>query len=129
MDKNYTYKILQCAYAVHSELGPGLLESIYEEALVHELTDNGFDVHRQVPVPVIYKGDKLKCDLRLDIIVDNKVILEIKSVVDYRPLFEKQLFTYLRLAKCEVGYVINFNVEHLRDGIYPVYNPLPEASL
>lgn len=70
MDKTYTYRILQCAYSVHSELGPGLLESVYEEALVRELTDNGFEVHRQVPVPVIYKGRSLKNDLRLDIIVD-----------------------------------------------------------
>ena len=125
MDKNYTYRILQCAYSVHSELGPGLLESVYEEALARELTDNGFDVHRQVPVPVIYKGRTLKNDLRLDIIVDGKVIIEVKSVTEYKSLFEKQLYTYLRLTKCEIGYVINFNVEHLRDGINPVYNPHP----
>lgn len=125
MDKNYTYRILQCAYSVHSELGPGLLESVYEEALVRELTDNGFEVHRQVPVPVIYKGRSLKNDLRLDIIVDGKVIIEVKSVTEYKSLFEKQLYTYLRLTRCEIGYVINFNVEHLRDGINPVYNPHP----
>lgn len=125
MDKTYTYRILQCAYSVHSELGPGLLESVYEEALVRELTDNGFEVHRQVPVPVIYKGRSLKNDLRLDIIVDGKVIIEVKSVTEYKSLFEKQLYTYLRLTRCEIGYVINFNVEHLRDGINPVYNPHP----
>ena len=125
MDKTYTYRILQCAYSVHSELGPGLLESVYEEALVRELTDNGFEVHRQVPVPIIYKGRSLKNDLRLDIIVDGKVIIEVKSVTEYKSLFEKQLYTYLRLTRCEIGYVINFNVEHLRDGINPVYNPHP----
>ena len=123
MDRDYTYRILGCAYCVHDELGPGLLESIYEEALVCELINSGFNVRRQVLVPVIYKGVKLMNDLRLDLIIDDKIILELKSVSEYKKLFEKQLFTYLRLTGLEMGYVINFNVEHLRDGIYPVYNP------
>ena len=123
MDRDYTYRILGCAYSVHDELGPGLLESIYEEALVCELINSGFNVRREVPVPVIYKGTKLKNDLRLDIIIDDKVILELKSVSEYKKLYEKQLFTYLRLTGLEIGYVVNFNVDHLRDGIYPVYNP------
>ena len=83
----------------------------------------GFTVERQVPVPVFYKGERLTNDLRLDIIVDGKVILELKSVTEYRKLFEKQLYTYLRLAGCELGYVINFNEENLRDGIHTVRNP------
>lgn len=123
MDRNYTYKILRCAYNVFDELGPGLLESIYEEALCRELTAAGFTVERQKPVPVIYKGEPLANDLRLDIIVDGKVILELKSVTEYRKLFEKQLYTYLRLAGCELGYVINFNEDNLRDGIHTVHNP------
>ena len=123
MDRNYTYKILRCAYNVFDELGPGLLESIYEEALCRELTAAGFTVERQKPVPVIYKGEPLANDLRLDIIVDGKVILELKSVTEYRKLFEKQLYTYLRLSGCELGYVINFNEENLRDGIHTVRNP------
>jgi len=123
MDRNYTYKILRCAYNVFDELGPGLLESIYEEALCRELTAAGFTVERQKPVPVIYKGEPLANDLRLDIIVDGKVILELKSVTEYRKLFEKQLYTYLRLAGCELGYVINFSEENLRDGIHTVRNP------
>ena len=123
MDRNYTYKILRCAYNVFDELGPGLLESIYEEALCRELTAAGFTVERQKPVPVIYKGEPLANDLRLDIIVDGKVILELKSVTEYRKLFEKQLYTYLRLAGCELGYFINFNEENLRDGIHTVRNP------
>ena len=122
MDRNYTYRILQCLYEVHSELGPGLLESIYEEAAAKELTAQGFRVERQVQVPVMYKGERLANDLRLDLIVDDTVILELKSVAEYRKLFEKQLYTYLVLKDCEMGYVVNFNEESLRDGIYPVYN-------
>ena len=116
------YRILRCAYNVYDELGPGLLESIYEEALARELSDNGFVVERQKSVPVYYKGEQLCNDLRLDLIVDGKVILELKSVVEYRKLFEKQLYTYLRLMNCELGYVINFNEEDLRNGIHPVVN-------
>ena len=122
MNREYTYRILRCAYNVYDELGPGLLESIYEEALARELSDNGFIVERQKSVPVFYKGEQLCNDLRLDLIVDGKVILELKSVVEYRKLFEKQLYTYLRLTNCELGYVINFNEEDLRDGIHPVVN-------
>ena len=123
MDRDYTHKILQCLYEVHSQLGPGLLESIYEEASVKELTMHGFNVKRQVPVPVIYKGDHLKSDLRLDLIIDNKVILELKSVTEYKKLFEKQLYTYLRLTGCPIGYVVNFNEESLLNGIHTVRNP------
>ena len=115
MDRNYTYRILQCLYEVHSELGPGLLESIYEEAAAKELTAQGFRVERQVQVPVMYKGERLANDLRLDLIVDDTVILELKSVAEHR-------YTYLVLKDCEMGYVVNFNEESLRDGIYPVYN-------
>ncbi|MBO4463928.1 MAG: GxxExxY protein [Prevotella sp.] len=122
MDRSYTYRILRCAYNVYDELGPGLLESIYEEALCRELQANGFSVERQKPIPVTYKGEPLTNDLRLDIIVDNKVILELKSVTEYRKLFEKQLYTYLRLTGCELGYVINFNEEDLADGIHTIVN-------
>lgn len=120
--RDCTYRLLHCAYEVYNELGPGLLESIYEEAMAKELEKQGFSVERQVAVPVRYKGDRLCNDLRLDLIVDNKIILELKSVVDYKTLFEKQLYTYLRLTGCELGYVINFNVEHLQAGIHPVVN-------
>ena len=129
MDRDYTHDILKCLYEVHSQLGPGLLESIYESAVVKELTDNGFSVERQVPVPIIYKGETLMNDFRLDLLVDNKVILELKSVAEYKKLFEKQLFTYLRLTNCPLGYVVNFNVESLRNGIYPVKNPYANDSI
>ena len=113
---------MKCLYEVHSQLGPGLLESIYEEAAAKELTAQGFHVERQVPVPVIYKGERLANDLRLDLIVDDKIILELKSVSEYHKLFEKQLYTYLVLKNCEMGYVVNFNEESLQDGIHAVYN-------
>ena len=124
MDRKYTYKILGCVYEVYNELGPGLLESIYEAALIKELRQNGFEVKNQVQVPVHYKGELICSDLRLDLIIDNRLILELKSVVEYRKLFEKQLLTYLRLTNCEMGYVINFNTDYLRDSIYPVINNL-----
>lgn len=122
MDRNYTYRLLKCLYEVHSQLGPGLLESIYEEAVAKELRAQGFHVERQVPVPVFYKGERLQNDLRLDLIVDDCIILELKSITEYRKLFEKQLYTYLVLKNCEIGYVVNFNVESLQDGIHAVYN-------
>ena len=122
MDRNYTYRLLKCLYEVHSQLGPGLLESIYEEAVAKDLTAQGFRVERQVPIPVFYKGERLQNDLRLDLIVDDRIILELKSVTEYRKLFEKQLYTYLVLKNCEVGYVVNFNEESLQDGIHTVYN-------
>ena len=122
MDRLYTYKILGCVYEVYKQLGPGLLESIYEQAMIRELTMQGFAVKNQVQVPVYYKGELICPDLRLDLIIDDKIILELKSVVEYRKLFEKQLLTYLRLMNCELGYVINFNTEDIKDDIYPVYN-------
>ena len=99
------------------------MESIYEAALTKELRMNGFEVNNQVEVPVYYKGEKICHDMRLDLIIDNKNILELKSVVEYRKLFEKQLFTYLKLMNCELGYVINFNSDNIRYDIYPVKNP------
>ena len=122
MDRYYTYKVLGCVYEVYKQLGPGLLESIYEAAMMKELQMNGFEVRNQVKVPVYYKGELICPDLRLDLIVDNKLILELKSVVEYRKLFEKQLLTYLRLMNCEMGYVVNFNSDNIRHSIYPVIN-------
>ena len=128
MDREYTYKVLGCVSEVYKQLGPGLLENIYERALMKELRMNGFEVKNQVQVPVYYKGELICPDLRLDLIVDNRLILELKSVVEYRKLFEKQLLTYLRLMNCEMGYVINFNTDYLRDSIYPVINDLYRKS-
>ena len=123
MDREYTYRVLGCVYEVYKELGPGLLEKIYEEAMMKELRTRGFDVKNQVQVPVFYKGERICDDLRLDLIIDDCLILELKSVVEYRKLFEKQLFTYLRLMNCELGYVVNFNTDDIRHSIYTVVNP------
>ena len=90
--------------------------------MIRELSSKGFEVRNQVLVPVYYKGELICPNMRLDLIVDNKLILELKSVVEYRKLFEKQLLTYLRLMNCEMGYVINFNTDTIRDDIYPVFN-------
>ena len=122
MDRDYTYRIIGCVYEVYNQLGPGLLESIYEAAMIKELQANGFEVKNQVQVPVYYKGELICPDLRLDLIIDDKVILELKSVVEYCTVFEKQLFTYLRLKNCELGYVVNFNTDSIRNSIYPVVN-------
>lgn len=122
LDKAYTHKLLGCAYNVHTALGPGLLESVYEAALVHEITSQGFEVQHQVPVKVTYKEVELDLDLRLDVIVDNSVILELKSVTEILPVHHKQLLTYMRLTGIKLGYIINFNVDSLRDGIVRVIN-------
>ena len=95
MDRDYTYRIIGCVYEVYNQLGPGLLESIYEAAMIKELQANGFEVKNQVQVPVYYKGELICPDLRLDLIIDDKVILELKSVVEYRTIFEKQLSLFL----------------------------------
>ena len=122
INKEYTHKLLGCAYRVHTELGPGLLESVYEAALVHELELQGFEVRHQVPVKVNYRGMELDIDLRLDVIVDNTVILELKSVAEIQPVHQKQLLTYMRLTGISLGYLINFNVEYLKDGIERLVN-------
>ena len=122
IDKNYTYRLLKCAYEVHSTLGPGLLESVYEAALCHELQSQGFEVRHQVPVKLNYKDLELDVNLRLDIIVDDSVILELKSVSEIQPVHAKQLLTYMRLTNIKLGYIINFNEYSLKDGIERVVN-------
>lgn len=124
LDKDYTHKLLGCAYEVHSALGPGLLESVYEAALCYELQSQGFEIRHQVPVKVQYKNVGIDMDLRLDILIDNSVILELKSVSEIQPVHVKQLLTYMRLTGVRLGYVINFNEYSLRDGIEQVVNNL-----
>lgn len=122
LDRDYTHKLLGCAYAVHSALGPGLLESIYEKALCYELQSQGFEVRNQVPVKVKYRDISLDLNLQLDIIVDNSVILELKSVTELLPVHKKQLLTYMRLTGIKLGYIINFNEYSLKDGIERIVN-------
>jgi GxxExxY protein len=120
--QDYTHRLLACAYAVHTALGPGLLENIYEKAMAHELRLNGFQVETQVPVKIKYKGIELGQELRLDLLVDRQVIIEVKSVMEVQPVHYKQLLTYMRLVDVKLGYLINFDVEKLKDGIQRVVN-------
>ena len=112
-----TSPIIGAAIEVHRQLGPGLLESAYEECLCHELHLRGLEFRRQVDLPVMYKGLRLDCGYKLDLIVQNEVILELKSVEKLHPIHEAQLLTYLRLAEKRVGLLINFNVLQLTQGI------------
>ncbi len=112
-----TEQIIGAAIEVHRAIGPGLLEAIYEECLCHELTLRGLTFERQLSVPVVYKGVKLESKHRLDVLVQNTVILELKTVDRILPIHEAQLLTYLRLLSKPVGLIINFNVPALRHGI------------
>ena len=112
-----TYRIIGCAMEVHKTLGPGLLESVYEKALIYEFKKSGLHANNQVSVPIFYKGEKLGEELRLDIIVEDEVIIELKSVEDVQKVHYKQLETYLKLCDKKLGLLINFNVEYLKDGI------------
>jgi GxxExxY protein len=112
-----THRIIGLAMRVHTRLGPGLLESAYERCLCHEFDQNALAYARQVDLPLEYDGVILDCGYRADIIVDNAVILELKSVEHIRPLHEAQLLTYLRLSRCRFGLLLNFNTRSLKDGI------------
>jgi GxxExxY protein len=112
-----TEQIIAAAMKVHSALGPGLLESCYEACLAHELLKRGFAVQRQVPLPVIYDGERVECGFRIDLVVNNIVVVELKAVEDKHAIHEAQLFTHLRLSGHRVGLLINFNVTSLRNGI------------
>jgi GxxExxY protein len=121
-----THEIIGAAIEVHRLLGPGLLESAYEECLCHELKLRNFSVQRQVPVPVVYKEVKLECGYRLDLVVENKVVLELKSIEAFSPVHEAVMLTYLRLSGFRIGLLINFNVSILKDGIRRfVFEPRP----
>jgi len=113
-----TEQIIGAAIEVHKALGPGLLESVYEECLCHELHLRGIRFQRQVIVPVVYKGVALDCGYRLDLIVEDTVVLELKCVDRVLPIHEAQLLTYLKLLNKAVGFIINFNVSVLRNGIF-----------
>jgi GxxExxY protein len=112
-----TEKIIGCAIKVHRVLGPGLLESAYEVCLVHELRKAGLKAERQVALPVVYEGLKLDADYFIDILVEDTVVLELKSVEHVLPIHEAQLLTYLKLANKKLGLLINFNVTLLKNGI------------
>ena len=121
-DNELTYQIRGAIFEVYNTLGPGLLESVYEEALVFELQQQGLHVERQLEVPIRYKGNELKTALRLDLLVENQVIVELKSVEEMKPVFAKQLLTYLRLLNKRVGLLVNFSSNNIREGIIRIAN-------
>lgn len=115
--EDLTERIIGAAIEVHRALGPGLLESAYEECLCYELDDQGLTCQRQVALPVVYKDAKLDCGYRIDVVVEDKVVVELKSVDALERIHEAQLLTYLRLSAKRVGLLINFNVPALKDGV------------
>lgn len=117
LEQETTGKIIGAAIEVHRHLGPGLLESVYEECMVQELIETGLQVDRQVELPIIYKGKKLKNSFRIDLLIDDLVIVELKSVQQIEKIHEAQLLTYMRMAKKKVGLLMNFNVSIMKQGI------------
>jgi GxxExxY protein len=121
MEQNeLTYLIRGAIFEVYNQLGPGLLESVYEEALCYELENKGLQVERQKVVPLVYKGHELHTDLRLDILVENQIVIELKAVEEIKPVFYKQLKTYLKLANKHLGLLVNFSSQDLKESIHRV---------
>ena len=110
-------KVLDCAFEVHSNLGPGLLESVYEECLVFELQMAGLNVEKQKSLPLTYKGLLLESRLRIDILVENQILIELKAVEELTDVHLAQTLTYLKLSGCKLALLVNFNVAHLKNGI------------
>ncbi|HVO24139.1 MAG TPA: GxxExxY protein [Candidatus Margulisiibacteriota bacterium] len=117
-------QIVDAAMKVHSVLGPGLLESAYEGCLLHELRTRGLDARSQVVLPVVYQGVHIEVGYRIDLLVEDAVVVELKSVDQVHPIHQAQLLSYLKLSGKKVGLLINFNVLHLRDGITRMVNAL-----
>ena len=117
-------EIIGAAIVVHSELGPGLLESVYEECLAYELTLRNISFERQKPVPVMYKGKQIDCGFRLDLLVSDSIVVELKTVEQILPVHQAQLMTYLKLTGCKLGLILNFNVEKMVKGIKRMVNHL-----
>jgi len=117
-----SYDIISCAIKVHKELGPGLLESIYEKCLKYELEKNGYKVSQQMRVPVIYDGIEMDMDLRLDLLVNDSIVIEIKAIEFILPVHEAQLITYMKLLKKPQGLLINFFSKSITKGMKPFVN-------
>mgnify|MGYP003963595583 FL=1 len=125
MDENGLSKIIvECCLKIHRTLGPGLLESVYEEVLNYELKKHKLKCKRQVGIPVIYESIKLDIGFKADIVVEDKVIIELKSVEKIMPVHKKQLLTYLKITKIKLGLLINFNDELIKNGITRIVNNL-----
>jgi GxxExxY protein len=121
-----TAQVVDAAFKIHTQLGPGLLETVYEVTLAHELRKRGLRVRRQIPVPVEFDGLQFDEGFRMDLLVEESIIVEIKSVEKNHPLHPKQLRTHLVLAKLQLGLVLNFGLERMKDGITRIVNGLPE---
>ena len=128
MENEVAKQIVDAALSVHKGLGPGLLESVYETALFHELTKRGLPVTRQVPVTFVYDGHQYDEGFRIDLLVAGCVVVELKSVEQVHPVHKKQLLTYLRLGQKRLGLLINFNAALLKDGITRIVNGLPDTQ-
>ena len=127
-ENDETRPILDSIFEVYQILGPGLLESVYEEALMFELASRGIQARRQVPVRATYKGKDLGMDFVMDILVENSIVLELKSVEELHPVHYKQLLTYLKLADKRLGFLVNFNEHILKNGIKRVANNFVEPT-
>lgn len=110
-------EVVDSAFVVHKELGPGLLESAYQFCLEHELQSRSIKIERQWPVPLIFRGEKLDCGYRIDLMVERKIILEIKAVDAFHPIHTAQILTYLRLTNLSLGFLLNFNTQYFKTGI------------
>lgn len=117
IDEALTEQIIGAAMEVHRQLGPGLMENVYQVCLAHELDLRGVRYQREKPLPIVYKGTQLDCGYRLDFLVEDKVVVELKAVEQLLPIHEAQLLTYLKISGCKVGLLINFNVPLLKRGI------------
>ena len=121
-DNELTYQIRGAIFEVYNNFGPGLLESVYEEAMVFELQQRGLKVERQKEVSINYKGNILNSPLRLDLLVENRIVIELKSVEEMKPVFWKQTLTYLRLLNLHIGILVNFSTNSIKDDIYRIVN-------
>lgn len=121
-DNEITYKVIGSVYKIHHDLGPGLLESTYKKILLYELNKDGLKAESEVRIPIVYDGKQFDEEYRADIIVEGRIILELKSVLEMKPVFHKQLLTYLRLSHLRLGLLINFGENEIKKGIHRVVN-------
>lgn len=123
-ENEISYQVIGAIYKVYNELGPGLLESVYEAALCYQLRKDGLKVENQVKLPVMYDGHVLPVDLRLDVLVEDKVIVELKSVAEMKAVYGKQLLTYLKISHLKLGLLVIFDTSDIRSSIHRVVNHL-----
>ena len=123
-ENEISYKILNSAYKIHTALGPGLLENAYQECLFYELQKQGLIVEKEKTLPLVYEEVKLDAGYRIDLLVENKVVIELKSVSELNDVHTAQVLTYLKLSGCKLGLLINFNVKSLKNGIKRIVNGL-----